>query len=280
MLATDIAAAAPSEAEVAAFGRAEMDVRDADAVANALDDTRPDWVINASAYTHVDRAETDYENALAVNGAAVARLGELCAKRGIRVVHFSTDYVFRGDAARPYGEDDPVDPINAYGRSKLAGEQGLAASGVHALILRTQWLFGAAGKSFPRTMWDRATRELATRVVADQFGRPTHTVDLARATWQLIAQDRRGTFHIAGGGAPATWFDVATAVFTAAGVPGILSACTTADYPTAARRPAWSVLDTGRLADAGISLPPWRASLAAFLRLLAGDRRAGAAATA
>lgn len=277
LLGSDLAATAPKGVHVSAFGRSDLDVTDTGAVATALDDIRPDWVVNASAYTQVDRAETDYPTALAVNGAAVTALGELCAARGIRVVHFSTDYVFRGDGVRPYREEDPVEPLNAYGRSKLAGEEGLIASGARSLILRTQWLYGPGGKSFPRTMWDRATKGASTRVVADQFGRPTYTVDLARAVWDLIDHDARGVYHVANSGEPATWFDVAAAVFTAAGAPTLVSACTTADYPTPAARPAYSVMDTSRLTrETGITLPPWRDALTRFLGLLS----AGCASTA
>jgi dTDP-4-dehydrorhamnose reductase len=269
MLATDLIAAAPDDVRVDAVRRAELDVTDSEAIARMMDERRPDWIVNASAYTQVDRAETDYENALAVNGTAVTRIGVLCARRGVRVVHFSTDYVFRGDARQPYREDDPPDPVNAYGRSKLAGEAGLFASGARSLILRTQWLYGLAGKSFPRTMWDRARKGLPTRVVSDQFGRPTSTVDLARATWELIRQDAHGLYHVANSGEPASWFDVADAIFGAAGKPTLVSACTTADYPTPAARPTYSVMDTSKLTrDAGVSLPSWRGSLARFLEML------------
>jgi dTDP-4-dehydrorhamnose reductase len=162
--------------------------------------------------------------------------------------------------------------VNAYGRSKLAGEQGLIASGARSLILRTQWLYGLAGRSFPRTMWDRATKGIPTRVVADQFGRATYTVDLARAVWELIRRDASGLYHVTNAGDAATWLDVAAVVFAAAGAPSLLASCTTAEYPTPAARPAFSVLDTSRLArDAGVILPPWRNALGRFLDDLSTD---------
>jgi dTDP-4-dehydrorhamnose reductase len=266
MLGTDLVATAPDDVRVDAFGRSELDITDPTAVARVLDKSAPDWVVNASAYTHVDKAETEFDRALAVNAAAVGRLGEVCASRNVRVVHFSTDYVFSGTGSRPYAENDPTDPLNAYGKSKLDGERALAATGVHALVLRTQWLYGVHGKSFPRTMWDRATSRTPTRVVTDQVGRPTYTLDLARATWDLVRRNAKGVYHVANSGESASWFDVASVVFEAAGASGLLSGCTTADYPTAAKRPRYSVLDTTRLArEAGIELRPWRIALAEFL---------------
>lgn len=277
MLATDLRATAPPDVQVEAFTETELDLTNGDAVSRALDEIKPDWVVNAAAYTRVDRAEDDYDAALAVNGTAVGQLGQLCASRDIRVVHFSTDYVFPGDATRPYRETDAVAPINAYGRTKLAGERGLLASGAPALILRTQWLFGLVGNSFPRTMWERALKRLPTRVVADQVGRPTSTLDLAHAVWELTRQNVRGIYHIANGGDPATWFDVALVVFRAAGADDLLAPCTSAEYPTPAARPAFSVLETTRLAlDTGVILPPWRDALARFLDQLAAEG-AGAA---
>lgn len=265
MLGTDLAATAPRSVELTAAGRAEVDVTDAAAVARALDAARPDWVVNATAYTAVDRAESEREAAFAVNARAVETLGRLCAERGIALAHFGTDYVFPGTGARPYREDDPVSPVNAYGESKLAGEEALRASGARALVLRTQWLFGRHGKSFPRTMWERAAKGQPTRVVSDQRGRPTYTVDLARATWELIGRGATGTYHAANAG-ETTWFGLAGRVFRTAGAEALLSPCGTADYPTPARRPAYSVLDTTRLEAAlGHALPPWEDAVERFL---------------
>jgi dTDP-4-dehydrorhamnose reductase len=266
MLGTDLCATAPRGAALVALDIADADITDRTQVASALHDARPDWVINAAAYTAVDRAETEREVAVAVNGVAPGYIAEEAARRGIAVVHFSTDYVFAGTATSPYDEDDPVAPVNAYGESKLRGETAVLASGAHALVLRTQWLFGRAGKSFPRTMWERATDGLPTRVVNDQVGRPTYTRDLAVATWQLVEQRVAGIVHATNGGTPTTWFDFAHEVFARAGADGLLSPCTTADYPTPARRPSYSVLRTERL-ERLLSgpLPDWRDGLARFL---------------
>ena len=269
MLGTDLVAMAPPTAQVIGLGHHDLDVTEPEQIAGALDDHAPAWVINATAYSRVDDAEADFEAAAAVNADAPGLIGAACVRLGIRVLHFSTDYVFSGQATEPYSEQAAVDPVNAYGRAKLAGEQALCASGAEALVIRTQWLFGAAGRSFPRTMLDRARSGLPTRVVNDQAGRPTYTVDLARATWRLIALGARGLYHVTNGGEPATWYDVAEQVFRTMGRPDLLSACTSQDYPTAARRPSFSVLDTER-AESLLrgALPEWTDALDRFLSAL------------
>jgi dTDP-4-dehydrorhamnose reductase len=270
MLATDLVAHAPDGVEVHARTQAQLDLLDPAQVERALDEVRPDWVVNAAAYTAVDRAETERDMAFVVNATAVGSLARACARRDMALVHFGTDYVFPGDGARPYREDDPVAPVNAYGESKLAGERAIADSAVRATVIRTQWLFGAAGKSFPRTMWERATRGERTRVVDDQRGRPTYTVDLAAVTWELAARSAFGVFHAANQGA-VTWFELAAHVFERAGARELLSPCSTADYPTPARRPAFSVLDTSKLERTiGRALPPWTSAVDRFLDELAG----------
>ena len=273
MLGTDLCATAPRGTSFVALDVTDADITDRAQVASALRDTRPDWVINAAAYTAVDRAETERAVAEAVNGVAPGYIAEESARRDIAVVHFSTDYVFAGTASAPYEEGDPVAPLNAYGESKLRGEEAVLASGAHALVLRTQWLFGRAGKSFPRTMWERATGGLPTRVVNDQVGRPTYTRDLAVATWRLIEQRTSGIVHATNGGTATTWFDFARAVFARAGAEALLTPCTTADYPTPARRPRYSVLSTTRL-ERLLSghLPDWRDGLSRFLDELSPAR--------
>lgn len=275
MLGRDLAGAAPEHAIVIGPDSPRIELTDADAVARAIDASEPEWVLNAAAHTRVDDAEREPEAAMAANGTAVGALGRLCAARGVRVLQVSSDYVFDGRATRPLREDDPTAPVSRYGASKQLGEELLLASGARALVVRTQWLFGRHGRSFPRTMWERATAGQPTRVVADQLGCPTYTVDLARACWALVARDAEGLVHAANGG-EASWYDVARAVFEAAGRPALVSPCTTADYPTPARRPAYSVLDTSRLASLlGAPMPPWRDALARFL-----DQLRGATATA
>lgn len=275
MLGRALVEAAPAATRLAAYPRAALDLADADALARALDRHAPAWVLNAAAWTRVDDAERERDAALAANGDAVGVLGALCAARGIAVLHVSTDYVFPGDAPvdpatgapRAWREADPTAPLNAYGASKLAGERALAASGAAWCVARTQWLYGPHGRSFPRTMAARARAGAASRVVADQHGAPTHVADLARALWALAAADARGVVHVAAAGT-ATWYDVARAVYAAAGAdPGLVTPCPSADYPTPARRPAWGVLDGTRLREAfGVAMPGWEAPLAAFVR--------------
>jgi len=279
MLARDLVSQAPPDTELICRTHAELDVTDQAAVTAAIAGTAPQVIINCASYTGVDRAETDRETAFGVNGDApgfVGRAAVASAHRSLLtahplVVHFSTDYVFNGRSTRPYPEDDPTDPIGAYGASKLAGERALLESGAPCVIIRTSWLFGYHGTSFPRTMWQRAREGKATRVVNDQVGRPTYTVDLATATWvvirKLITDNRQRShiLHIANTG-PTTWYHVALRVFQAVGVPELLSPCTTAQYPTPARRPAYSVLDTSRYEALTLApLPRWEDALDRFL---------------
>lgn len=266
MLGSDLCAAAPRGTSLIPLDIADADITDRAQVAAMLREARPDWVINAAAYTAVDRAETEQKMAEAVNGLAPGYIAEEAARRGIALVHVSTDYVFAGTATAPYREEDPVAPMNAYGEGKLRGEEGVLASGAHSLVLRTQWLFGRGGRSFPRAMWERATARLPTRVVNDQVGRPTYTRDLAAATWRLVERRASGIVHATNSGNPVSWFEVARAVFARAGAEALLSPCTTADYPMPARRPRYSVLCTDRLESLlSGSLPDWRDALDRFL---------------
>jgi dTDP-4-dehydrorhamnose reductase len=265
MLGHDLVRAAPSGTELHPFSRQQLDITDAPALAARVSALRPDVILNAAAYTAVDRAEAETKQAWRVNAEAVGELGRIAADAGARLVHFSTDYVFDGNASRPYQEDSPTDPVNAYGASKLAGEEALRRSGADWLIVRTQWLFGVNGKSFPRTMWERARAGLATKVVTDQTGRPTYSHDVARAVWKLIDGGVSGVMHIANDG-EATWFEVAARVFERAGRQDLLTACSTADFPTPARRPRYSVLDTTRLDEQlGGPLPSWADAVDRFL---------------
>lgn len=264
MLGRDLVAAAPPGAVVQGSDRAACDVTDADAVARAIAATEPDWIFNAAAYTAVDKAETERDAAMRLNGDVPGLIGRAAAAAGARVLHPSTDYVFPGTGDRAWREDDAPDPVNWYGATKLAGERALAASGAAHLIVRVQWLYGAQGRSFPQTMLARARAAQATRVVNDQRGAPTPTDVLADAMWRLAAAEARGVVHVAAAG-EATWFDVATRIFAAVGQGALLSACTSADYPTPARRPANGVLDTTRAAGFGVVLPPWTASLEDWL---------------
>jgi dTDP-4-dehydrorhamnose reductase len=260
--------------------RAELDLTDALAVRRVLTALKPTVIINAAAYTAVDRAETERDLAFAVNAEAPAVLARACAEIGAALLHVSTDYVFDGRNQRPWREDDAPRPINVYGASKLAGERAVRDALPQHLIVRTAWLFGAHGPNFVRTVLRLARERGALRIVADQTGSPTWAGHLAET---LIGLARRitageslvwGTYHYAG--APATsWHGFAEAIVHAAVAQGLLPApvpvalIATADFPTPARRPAWSVLDGARMAETfGLAPPDWRAGLAQTLASL------------
>jgi dTDP-4-dehydrorhamnose reductase len=265
---------------------ATRDGRDADEVADfdqpaslagLIARTAPDVVVNAAAYTAVDRAETDAEAASRANAEAPAAIAEACAASGALLVHYSTDYVFDGSATRPYREDDITAPLGVYGASKLAGEEAIRASGARHAILRTAWVYAAHGKNFLLTMLRLAGEREELRVVADQVGAPTPAAWIADATAALIRHgvDVAGTWHLTAGG-ETSWHGFGEAIVDGAHARGMLEriprvvAIATAEYPTPARRPAYSVLDTTRLrADFGIAPPDWRAGLQATLDELA-----------
>lgn len=229
-------------------------------------------VIIAAAYTAVDAAETDYETALAVNGAAPSAIARACAKKDIPLVHVSTDYVFSGQASTPYQPQDKTDPVNAYGRSKLAGEQGVLAAHERAAILRTSWVFDGSGKNFLTTMLRLGAEREALSIVADQIGRPSYAEHLAeaclkaaKALSQSEFTDYSGIFHVSGTGEPISWADFAREIFAAteAARPHKINVTPipSSDYPTPAKRPLYSVLDTARFETVFGALPHWKAGL-------------------
>jgi len=238
-----------------------------------VDRIAPDLVVNAAAHTAVDRAESEPEAAFRANAQAPGAIAGACVRRGIRLVHYSTDYVFDGLGTRPYREGDPTAPASVYGASKLAGEEAVRASGAAYLILRTAWVYAAHGRNFLRTMLRLAGERDELRVVADQFGTPTPAALIADATALMLAQDpsRSGTWHLTATGAT-SWHGFAEAIMQGAHARGLIarvprvSPISTADYPTPAARPAYSVLDCSALRrDFGIELPDWRAGLATVL---------------
>ncbi len=247
-----------------------LDLGDAEAIAPLLRRLRPDYVVNAAAYTAVDRAESEPEAAQAINAIAPGRLAQACAETGIGLIHFSTDYVFDGRGARPYREDDATAPLNVYGRSKLDGERAVAASGARHLILRTAWVYAAThGQNFLRTMLRVGAQREELRVVADQRGSPTPTWLLADAVARILERGiaDSGVRHLAAAG-ETSWHGFAEAIFAEAVARGLLAraprvtAIATADYPTPAQRPAYSVLDTRRLrSEYALDLPDWREGL-------------------
>ena len=259
---------------VNAVARPEFDLRDPGLIRRTVRETRPDIIVNAAAYTAVDRAEEEPATAMAVNGTAVGILGEEAKKVGAVVIHYSTDYVFDGRQTGPYRETDPVNPLNAYGRSKLAGEQALLAGGAAGIILRTGWVYGLRGKNFLLTIRRLLAERDTLRVVDDQTGSPTWSRLVAEATAQIIARagrglaEYRGIYHLTCGGAT-TWCGFAREI-AACGDGSARQAeilpVTSAEYGTATVRPACAVLDNGKLAAAfGLVLPVWRDALALAL---------------
>jgi len=253
--------------EVAWAGdRLELDVTDGDAVAAVAEQVRPDVIFNATAYNKVDQAEAEPELALAVNALAPRRLSLAAREAGALVVHFSTDYVFDGEATRPYSEDDCPRPLGAYGVSKLAGEQLVTAVGGEHLIIRTSGLLGRGGSqqkggSFTGRILARARQAQPLRVVADQTFAPTCAVDLAAATLALVRAGARGLVHIANSGC-CTWHELAEATLALAGIDVRVEAIDAAELALPARRPAYSVLDTRRSLDFGLRpLRSWREAL-------------------
>lgn len=246
--------------------RADCDLERPDQLREVIRRVAPAIIVNPAAYTAVDRAESEPARAAAVNRDAVVVLAEEAKRIGATIIHYSTDYVFDGSKAGWYGEDDAPAPLGVYGRTKWEGEAALRASGVPHLILRTSWVVGTHGANFARTMLRLATTNETLRVVADQIGAPTSTPLISEVTAALVRRlaaegaDRFpfGTYHLAAAG-ETSWHDYARFVFVEAGLdPARVHPITTAEYPTPARRPANSRLDTTRLRSTfGVALPAW-----------------------
>ena len=281
---------ANSDFELIALDRGGADFSDPRAVDNAVQKYRPDFVVNACAYTAVDKAESDAEAAFQVNGDSVGRLASACASMDIPVLHVSTDYVFDGRGTRPYLEDDAVDPQGVYGASKLEGEKRLQAGNPRHIILRTSWVFGEDGNNFVKTMLRLGREREELGVVADQTGCPTYTGELAEVILELVQCYRQegdlpwGIYHCSSAGV-CTWYDFALEIFAQGAAAGLLSKqpkvnrLTTAQYPTPASRPAYSVMDCSKLeALLGRHLSLWQMGLGKVIGYLAagidGSRRA------
>jgi dTDP-4-dehydrorhamnose reductase len=270
--------AASRDGLLADGGHGEIaDLSDPASLPAMLDRLQPQVIVNAAAYTAVDRAEQEEALATRINGEAVGVLGQWAAAHGALVIHYSTDYVFDGHQSQPYAVEADVTPLSAYGRSKLAGERALRDSGAEHLILRTAWVYAAHGHNFLRTMLRLGAEREELRVVADQHGAPTDTMLIVDASlgaldrWmKATAGERRallGTHHLVASGAT-SWHGFASAIFAQAVDRGLLARAprvlpiATADYPTPARRPAWSLLDNQEFQHRfAFPLPDWRAGL-------------------
>ena len=278
--------------EVVAVNRSEMDLTSAESMRACIRSVQPDLIVNAAAYTAVDKAESEPELAQQVNADAVAIIAQEAKRVGAAVIHYSTDYVFDGNKTAPYVEDDATNPLNVYGRTKLAGERALADAEIPYLVLRTSWVYGARGKNFLRTILKLAAEMPELRMVADQFGAPTWSRDIATATAAIATRwlpgnmkDHSGVYHLTGGG-ETTWHGFAAEAIRMRrellSVQNMnfahLTAIATSEYPTPAARPKNSRLDCSKLARVfDTRLPEWRASLAAVLKEEDGGNGAQAA---
>ncbi|WP_233828439.1 dTDP-4-dehydrorhamnose reductase [Paraburkholderia sp. ZP32-5] len=260
---------------VVAVDRSRLDLSNLDQIRAVVRDVRPTLIVNPAAYTAVDKAEQESELALRINGEAPGVLAEEAKKLGAALIHYSTDYVFNGTRQGAYVEDDPTDPQNAYGRTKLAGEQAIAATGVNHLILRTSWVYGTRGKNFLLTMLRLGADRPELKVVADQFGAPTWCNTIATLTAHLCAQsfaaednakwwaERSGIYHLCAGDST-SWHGFASAIFELADLPNKPNTLPipAADYPTPATRPANSRMSNDKLARVfGLAAPHWRDAL-------------------
>ncbi|MCK9489617.1 MAG: dTDP-4-dehydrorhamnose reductase [Xanthomonadales bacterium] len=262
-----------------------VDLAQPGSAADAIAQVQPSVIVNAAAYTAVDRAEDEIELAQRINGQALAEIGAGAREHSALVVHYSTDYVFPGDADTPYGEHDATGPVSSYGASKLAGEQALAASGAEHMIFRTAWVYAARGHNFLRTMLRLAAEREQLSVVDDQLGSPTPAWLIAAASAQAIARWRhaepgaraglQGIWHLTSSG-HTSWHGFARAIFERAADTGLLAripqlaAIGSDQFPTRAKRPAWSVLDNQRFCrHFGLHLPPWQEGLDQVLMELA-----------
>ena len=244
----------------------EIDVTSAASVGRCFDEIKPDAIVNCAAFTNVDACETQEPAAYAVNALGPELLAKACRTRAIRMLHISTDYVFDGDKRSPYLPDDQPAPTSAYGRTKLAGERAVAANCPNHLIVRTAWLYGAHGKNFVHTMLRLATEKPELRVVSDQVGSPTFTGDLAKLLAKLARTYATGVTHATNSGS-CSWHEFAREIVRGAGLATPVVPITSAEYPTPAKRPAYSVLDCARTEQlAGVKIRHWREALADFLK--------------
>ena len=288
---TELSSLLPRLGELAALNRQELDLTKPDDIRRTIREVRPQWIVNAAAYTAVDQAERDEVTARAVNEQAPAAIAAEAKKIGAALVHYSTDYVFDGSKKSPYVETDVPNPINVYGKTKLGGERAIQESGALHLIFRTEWVYATQGRNFLLTILRLATQKQELRVVADQIGSPTASREIAAATVKIISQlmdKEEGVRSLSTGGGiynmtaegETSWYEFAKAILSEAssanctlpwvdaatkGMPLLVERVvpiTTAEYSTPARRPAYSVLSAARLHHRfGIHLPQWRAEL-------------------
>jgi dTDP-4-dehydrorhamnose reductase len=273
-VARALAALSNDDMQIVTLGRPDLDITDRDSIARAIARERPDILVNPAAYTAVDKAESEPDAAFAVNRDGAENVAAAANVAGVPIIHVSTDYVFAGDKAKPYVETDATGPTGVYGRSKLAGEEAVAAANATHVILRAAWVFSPWGSNFAKTMLRLAGERETVRVVADQHGTPTYAPDIAvgigavarRVAAEPDSKDWRGLFHMVADG-ETTWAGFAEEIFIQSarrsGPSARVEPIATADYPTPAKRPANSRLDTAKFcAIFGHGLPDWREGVA------------------
>jgi dTDP-4-dehydrorhamnose reductase len=247
-----------------------VDLSDRRSLLALVQESEPHAVVNAAAYTAVDKAESEPELAHRINAEAPGMLGSLIRERGVPVLHYSTDFVFSGNSGRPYREDDEPGPLNVYGETKLGGERSLLASGANAIVLRTSWVYGVRGSNFLLTMLRLFGEKEELRIVDDQIGAPTWSRMLAEVTAQILyrvlggdldAERVKGVYHATNGG-EISWYDFARTILEVSGRRCNLLPIPTSEYPAPAKRPAYSVLDNAKLRETfGLTMPDWESSL-------------------
>lgn len=260
------------EVEAVGIGTAEWDFSQPEHGSQILNAVSPDVVLHCGAYTAVDKAESEPDIAQRVNAESTLEIADWCKSQGKKLIYFSTDYVFDGTSTEPYREDHPTAPLGVYGRTKLAGEQAVLAASAENLVLRISWVYATGGKNFLLTMRRLAAGEGPIRVVNDQLGRPSYTRPIAEAVLECVKQGASGLYHLAPQG-ETTWYGFAKRIFeldtACAGALERLVPIITAEFPTPAKRPAYSVLDGSKMQkDLGIVLPHWEESLAEALKSL------------
>ena len=269
LLGKEIAQVFEGSGGIRTTDREEWDVTDPGACRREVDGFRPDVVIHCAAYTAVDRAESEPEMARLLNVEGTRNVARACRERGVLMVTFGTDYIFDGASSRPYREEDPANPLSVYGRTKWGAEQALREEGGDHLLVRTQWLFGPAGRNFIRTILEKARRGDALHVASDQVGCPTFSRDLAGAVRNLLGAGARGTVHFSSEG-ETTWFGLAGYVLEQCGLPtGALFAAKTRDLPYPAPRPAYGVLSKEKYrAITGVSPRSWEETVGEYLEMI------------
>jgi dTDP-4-dehydrorhamnose reductase len=270
MLGSDLEAQFKYRHEVVGMDLGEIDITRASECRSAIADIGPELVINAAGYTNVDGCETDKETCFAVNAEAVKNIAAACRDKNITVIHYSTDYVFDGNGSRPYAEDDPCNPLNTYGASKLAGEHHLRQLTDNYILIRTAWLYGAKGKNFVQAILERARTTGKLTVVDDQTGSPTCSRDLAAATELLVDKNARGIFHVTNRGS-CTWYDFAQKILKEAKLDHVeLLPMKTGELQRAAKRPAYSVMSAKKFIEkTGKTMQPWQLAFSDYYQYIA-----------